>query len=61
MFNIESCAKQQIYINNLSEKRVSAQIPSEQHSHFRWPLKDLRIWHNSELIATKICCQTFLI
>ena len=36
MFLIESCAKQQIQNDDLSEKRSSAQIPIEQHSHSRW-------------------------
>ena len=36
MSPIESCGKQQIKINYLSENRESAQIPIEQHRHFRW-------------------------
>ena len=37
MFLIESCAKQQIKIDDLSEKQESAKIPIEleQHSYFR--------------------------
>ena len=35
MFQIESCAKQQVWIENLSEERESAQILIEQHSNFR--------------------------
>ena len=34
MLQIESCAKQQI--DDLSDKRASAQIRIEQHSYFRW-------------------------
>ena len=36
MFRIESCAKQQVCIDDLSEERASAQIQIEQHSDFRW-------------------------
>ena len=36
MFWIESCAKQQILINDLSEKRSSVQIPIKTVSDFRW-------------------------
>ena len=35
MFRIESCAKQQIQVNDLSEDRASAQIQIKQHSNFR--------------------------
>ena len=33
---IESCAKQQIEIDDQSRKRASAQILIDQHSYFRW-------------------------
>ena len=36
MFRIESCAKQQVCIDDLSEERASAQIRIEQRSDFRW-------------------------
>ena len=36
MFRIESCAKQQVLIEDLSKERASAQIQIEQHSNFRW-------------------------
>ena len=36
LFQIEFCAKQQLYINKLSQKRASAGISIEQHSNFRW-------------------------
>ena len=36
MFRIESYAKQQVCIDDLSEKRASAQIRIEQRSDFRW-------------------------
>ena len=32
----ESCANQQVWMDNLSKKRASAQIQIEQHSDFRW-------------------------
>ena len=36
MIRIESCAKQQVWIDDLSEERASAQIRIEQRSDFRW-------------------------
>ena len=36
MLRIESCAKQQIKVNDLSQIRESAQIRIKQHSNFRW-------------------------
>ena len=59
MFQIESCAKQQVCIDNLSEERVSAQIQIEQCSDFRWLRAKLgnNVRRNSESIATKICSQ----
>ena len=36
IFRIESCAEQQISIDDLSEERQSAQIPIKQHCNFRW-------------------------
>ena len=38
MFRIESCAKQQVWIDDMSEERASAQIQIEQPSDFRWRL-----------------------
>ena len=35
MFQIECCAKQQVWIDDLSKERASAQIRIEQHSHFQ--------------------------
>ena len=35
MFLVESCAKQQVSVQDLSEERMSAQICIEQHSNFR--------------------------
>ena len=53
MFWIESCAKQHIKVDNLPEKRSSAQIRIEQHSDFRWRRAKLvnNVWHDSESIA----------
>ena len=61
-FQITSCAKQQIQVDDLSEERVSAQIRTEQHSDFRWWQAKAwnNVWHDSESIAsfaTKICSQ----
>ena len=36
MFRIESCAKQQVCIDDLSEERASAQIRIKKRSDFRW-------------------------
>ena len=36
MFQIESCAKQQVQIDDLSEKGASAQVQIEQCSDLRW-------------------------
>ena len=38
MFQIQSCAEQQIWLDDLSKKREFAQIPIEEHSHSRWGL-----------------------
>ena len=35
MFQIQSCAEQQIWLDDLSKKREFAQIPIEEHSHSR--------------------------
>ena len=44
MFRIESCATQQILVNDLSGIRASAQIQIEQHSDFRWRRAKAWIW-----------------
>ena len=43
-------------IDEVSEKRLFAQIPTEQHSHFRCRWANA-LWHDSESIATKVCTQ----
>ena len=59
MFRIESCAKQQVWIDDLSEERASAQVRIEQPSDFRWRAQMLGndVRRDSESIATKVCCQ----
>ena len=60
MFWIESCAQQQIWVDNLSKKRVSAQIRIEQHSDCRW--RRAKAWKRCQawfwIMATKVCRQT---
>ena len=36
MFQIKSCAKQQVQISDLTYEKESAQIQIKQHSNFRW-------------------------
>ena len=59
MFRIESCAKQQVCIDDLSKERASAQIRIEQRSDFKSSDcgaqrlgNDVR--RDSESIATKV-------
>ena len=47
MIWIKSCAKQQIQINDHSEKRTSSQISIEQHSNFRWLYANAKAWKQS--------------
>ena len=62
MFGIESCAKQQILIDELSEKRASwaAQIPRHHPCSATSDGIDQKLnndlWHDSGLIATNVCC-----
>ena len=63
MFQIESSAKQQISIYNLSQKRASAQIRMEQHNlatdggYGGAQIFGNDVRHNSKLITIKVCCQ----
>ena len=64
IFQIESCADQKIKINGLPKNRLSAQIPLEGRSHFRWlcnacvPNLKYDHWHQFESISTKLWwCQ----
>ena len=45
MFRIESCAKEQIVVDDLPEERESAQIRIEQHSDFGW--RRAKAWKRS--------------
>ena len=50
-------------MDNLSEKRESAQISIKQHSNFRWRLPGgaqklaYYVWQDSESIETNVCSQ----
>ena len=59
MFRIESCAKQQVCIDDLSEEMASAQIRIEQRTTSDGGAQKLGndVRRNSESIATKLCSQ----
>ena len=63
IFLIEFCAKQQIKIDNLDEKRATAHISIKQYSYFRWWCKKAWklclswFWINSNKSLQPISCK----
>ena len=62
MFLIESCAMQQISIDDLSEERESVQLAKQLFNNTATSdgaaqKLENDVWRDSESIATKVCCQ----